>query len=42
MTELEEFVCNISKTLSKTLSKIEVKSKCGFGYIFLDQLGFVK
>lgn len=33
ISELEEFVCSISKTLSI----IEVKSICGYGYIFFDE-----
>lgn len=32
MSDLEEFVC----TISKDLTKDEVKSTCGYGYIFLD------
>jgi transposase len=38
ISELEEFVCSISKTLSI----IEVKSICGYGYIFLDKFWSAK
>lgn len=38
ITELEEFVC----TISKTLNSYEVKSICGYGYIFLNSFWSVK
>lgn len=38
MAELEQFVC----TISKTLSGKQVKSICGYDYIFLDQFWSVK
>jgi transposase len=38
ISELEEFVCSISNTLTST----EVKSTCGYRYIFSDQFWSVK
>jgi transposase len=38
ISELEEFVC----TISKTLTGAEVKSICGYGYIFADSFWSVK